>query len=90
MGIVGIALGYFVPGFAAVLSAAGIHEFHFLGLVFALIVIIMLGIGAAKPREEPWQMVYTNEVDLTPWKGAKWTSLTLVTLVVCIYAFFAF
>lgn len=89
VGIVVIALGYFAPGFAAALRGMGIHEFHFLGLVFALLVILMLIIGKLKPREDAWEMVYTNEVDLTPWKGAKWVSILLVFLVIAIYVFFA-
>ena len=88
-GIVVIGLGYFVPTCALTLSTAGIHEFHFLGLVFALIIGLMLAIGAVSPRKEPWQIVYTNEVDLTPWRGAKWVSLILLILVIAIYVFFA-
>ena len=49
----------------------------------------MLAIGAVSPRKEPWQIVYTNEVDLTPWRGAKWVSLILLILVIAIYVFFA-
>ena len=49
----------------------------------------MLAIGAVSPRKEPWQIVYTNEVDLTPWRGAKWVSLILFMLVIAIYVFFA-
>ena len=89
VGIVVIALGYFFPPAAAAISAAGIHEFHFLGIVFALLVALMLVIGKLQPRAEPWHMVYTKEVDLTPWKGAKWASLILVFLVIAIYVFFA-
>lgn len=89
LGIVIIALGYFVPSFSSVLSSAGIHEFHFLGIVFVVIVGLMLLIGALKPRPEPWQLVYTEEVDLTPWRGAKWASLILLVLVIAIYVIFA-
>jgi SSS family solute:Na+ symporter len=88
-GIVIIALGYFDPFCIGVLETANIHEFHFLGLVFALIVGLMLAIGAVSPRKEPWQIVYTNEVDLTPWWGAKGVSGILLILVIAIYAFFA-
>ncbi|MDQ8201190.1 solute:sodium symporter family transporter [Pelagicoccus enzymogenes] len=89
-GIVLIALGYFLPGFSTFLAAAGIHEFHFLGIVFALIVGLMHVVGAVKPRSEPWVMVATNEVDMTPWKNARWASLALVALVIAIYVAFAF
>ena len=88
-GIVIIALGYFEPFCIGVLETAGIPEFHFLGLVFALIVGLMLAIGVVSPRKEPWQIVYTNEVDLTPWWGAKGVSVILLILVIAIYAFFA-
>jgi SSS family solute:Na+ symporter len=89
LGIVVIALGYFVPGLASGLATMGIHEFHFLGIVFALIIVVMLIIGKLKPRTEPWTLIYTNEVDLTPWKGAKWASLILVLAVIGIYLIFA-
>jgi SSS family solute:Na+ symporter len=88
-GIAVIALGYFDPFYVEVLETANIPEFHFLGLVFALIVGLMLAIGAVSPRKEPWQIVYTNEVDLTPWWGAKGVSAILFMLVVAIYVFFA-
>ncbi len=52
-----IATGYFIPPRAEALSRVGIHKFHFLGIVFALLVGFILVIGWAKPREEPWQMV---------------------------------
>ncbi|NBB78388.1 MAG: solute:sodium symporter family transporter [Verrucomicrobia bacterium] len=89
LGIVVIALGYFVPGFASMLASMGIHEFHFLGIVFALIIVVMLIIAQLKPRAEPWQIVNTEEVDLTPWRGAKWVSLILFLLVIGIYLAFA-
>lgn len=89
VGIVVIAAGYFIPACASALSNAGIHEFHFLGIVFAFLVGLMLIIGLLKPRAEAWQMTDTKEVDLTPWRGAKWASLILLILVVGIYVAFA-
>ena len=89
VGIVIIASGYFYPPFASSLNSAGIHEFHFLGIVFALLVSLMLLTSIVAPRLEPWKMVYTKEVDLTPWHGAKKASLVLFILVIIIYAAFA-
>ncbi len=89
VGIIIIASGYFYPPFARTLSSAGIHEFHFLGIVFALLVSLMLLVSIVSPRLEPWKMVYTKEVDLTPWQGAKKASLVLFILVIMIYAAFA-
>ncbi|MFM2197504.1 MAG: hypothetical protein RLZZ505_936 [Verrucomicrobiota bacterium] len=88
-GILLISLGYFVPGFDAALKAADIHEFHFISIVFALLVIFMLVMGAVAPRREPWVLVATNDIDLTPWKGAKIASGVLIVLVIAIYVAFA-
>lgn len=89
VGIIIIASGYFYTPFARTLSSAGIHEFHFLGIVFALLVTLMTIASIVAPRSEPWKMVYTNEVDLTPWQGAKKASIVLFILVIIIYAAFA-
>lgn len=89
LGIVVIAAGYFIPAFSDALSDANIHEFHFLGIVFVLLVVVMLVIGQIRPRAEAWQMVDTKEVDLTPWSGARWASLVLLLLVILIYVAFA-
>ncbi len=89
LGLATIASGYFIPPFANALSGAGIHEFHFLGLVFALLVSVMLLIGRLRPRAEAWKLVANNPIDLTPWKNAKWASLALVVIVFAIYIAFA-
>jgi SSS family solute:Na+ symporter len=88
-GILLISLGYFVPGFDAALKAANIHEFHFISIVFALLVGFMLVMGAVAPRREAWVLVATNDIDLTPWKGAKYVSGLLVMLVIAVYVAFA-
>ena len=89
LGVVVIALGYFLPDAVSPMALLGIHEFHFLGVVFALLVIVMLAIGAAKPRSTPWELVSGNTIDMTPWKNAKWASLGLVVVVLAIYVAFA-
>ncbi|MBB6428300.1 solute:sodium symporter family transporter [Algisphaera agarilytica] len=72
---------YFAPDY--------IHEFHFLGIVFAYLVLIMLVIGDLSPRKELWVHEATGDVDLTPWKGAKLMAAVLLVLVLTIYAIFA-
>lgn len=89
LGVVVIALGYFLPANLNPVTSLGIHEFHFLGIVFALLVIVMLAIGAARPRSVPWELTSGNTIDMTPWKNAKWASLGLVLLVLVIYIAFA-
>ena len=89
LGVVVIALGYFLPDAISPMALMGIHEFHFLGGVFAFLVIVMLAIGAAKPRSTPWELTSRNTIDMTPWKNAKWASLGLIVVVLAIYIGFA-
>ncbi len=89
VGLVTITVFYFVPSCAAILTNLGIHDFHFLGIVFALLIGIMLLITAVMPRKEDWHLEATNKIDLTPWKGAKPISIALVIIVIAIYVGFA-
>jgi uncharacterized sodium:solute symporter family permease YidK len=45
--------------------------------------------GTVAPRKTAWKIETGNDIDLTPWKGAKWASAALVLLVIGIYAAFA-
>ncbi len=86
-GFVMIAVGYFVPPFDHLVAA--MHEFHFLGAVFALLVVTMLVIGKLKPSPEAWVHVDAKAVDITPWKHAKIAGVILILCVFAIYAAFA-
>jgi SSS family solute:Na+ symporter len=88
-GIVMIGMGYFVKPCADALKDADIHGFHFIGIVFALLVAFLLIMGTVAPRATPWKIETTNTIDMTPWKGAKIASGFLVVIVIGIYAFFA-
>ena len=66
-----------------------IHEFHFLGAVFALLIAVMLVIGAVKPRETEWIQDDVKAVDMTPWRHAGKASIILAVIVLLIYVFFA-
>jgi SSS family solute:Na+ symporter len=88
-GVALIALGYFLPETINPVSMLGLHEFHFLGLVFALLVIVMLAIGAIAPRSKAWELASGNAIDMTPWKHAKLAGAFLVFSVLAIYIFFA-
>jgi solute:Na+ symporter, SSS family len=66
-----------------------IHDFHFLGIVFAVLVVLMLTIGIVKPRETDWIQEDVKAVDMTPWKHAPTACVILVLIVLAIYAFFA-
>ena len=82
-----IAIGYFVPAAATIVES--IHDFHFLGLVFTYLVIMMLVIGEIWPMKEEWVQVDVEAVDMTPWVHAKKAGLILVLLVLTIYIAFA-
>ena len=87
LGFVAIASGYFVPSLAVYVD--WMHEFHFLGLVFAVLVGVMLLLGVIAPRATPWVQEDSGDVDLTPWKFATPVGLLLVAIVLGIYIAFA-
>ena len=88
-GIVLISVGYFVKPVADAIAAANIHGFHFISIVFALLVVFLLVMGTVAPSATAWQIKTDNNIDLTPWKGARWAGAALVLLVVGIYVAFA-
>ena len=88
-GIVLISVGYFVKPVADAIAAANIHGFHFISIVFALLVVFLLVMGTVAPSATAWQIKTDNNIDLTPWKGAWWAGAALVLLVVGIYVAFA-
>jgi len=86
-GFVLIAGGYFISPFDEVVAA--MNEFHFLGAVFALLVVIMLVIGQMKPTAEAWVHEDAQAVNLNPWRHAKLSGALLIVAVFVIYAVFA-
>ncbi len=86
-GFIMIAVGYFVPPFDKIV--ASMHEFHFLGIVFAYLVITMLVIGELSPRETEFVQEDVKAVDMTPWKHARLTGGILLAVVILIYVLFA-
>lgn len=73
------------PEPASLFLTGFVHEFHFLGIVFVALVVIMLGIGWIHPQEEAWDQEDVEAVDMTPWSGAKYASAFLVIVVLLIY-----
>lgn len=87
-GFSAIALGYFVPSFDAFINAK-IHGFHFLGLVFASLVLLMFVASKVSPRAEAWVQEDAKAVDLTPWKLAVPMGAFLVITALSVYVAFA-
>jgi SSS family solute:Na+ symporter len=87
VGFAAIAVGYFVEPFKSVV--ASLHEYHFLGLVFAWLLIMMLVIGEIVPRETEFEQEDVGAVDMTPWRFAKPAGIVLIAIVFTIYICFA-
>ena len=90
-----LLVGNFVPfgtnadGSDFMLAGSWMHGFHYVGLVFALAVALMLAAGLIAPRETPWVHEHSKDVDITPWKLAWPAGIALVIAVIAIYAAFA-
>lgn len=66
-----------------------LHYLDVMAILFLLNVIIMLIIGAIKPRKEAYIQEYTKQVDITPWSKAKPVGLLIVLIVISIYVYFS-
>jgi solute:Na+ symporter, SSS family len=86
-GFITIAVGYFVWPFTTMVES--MHEFHFLGAVFAGLILIMLVIGKLAPLKQEFIQQDVGAVDMTPWKHAKLGGGILLGLVLLIYIIFA-
>ncbi len=65
------------------------HFLHVMAILFVLNVIIMLIIGKIKPRTEDYQLTYTNQVDISPWKYVKQVGILVCVIVIMIYIYFS-
>lgn len=82
-----IATGYFVSPFDEMVAA--MHEFHFLGAVFAFLFVAMLVVGLIRPTEKEFVQKDVKAVDMTPWKHTKLVGALLLIIVITIYIAFA-
>ena len=65
------------------------HFLHVMAILFLLNVLIMLVIGWIKPKTEAYQLEYTQQVEITPYKYVKQVGIAVVVIVVLIYIWFA-
>lgn len=63
-----------------------IHWLHLAGINIGLLTVVMLIVGAIWPRPEPYKQAYTGEIDITPWGGLWPSAITVLLLIVAIYA----
>jgi SSS family solute:Na+ symporter len=87
IGSVVIACGYFIPPLALVVDS--LHEFHFQGIVFAYLVIMMLVMGEIWPHSGSADQEGPAPIDMTPWRYARPAGLMLLASVLTIYVVFA-
>lgn len=87
VGFTSIAIGYFVPPFDKIV--ASLNNFHFLGIVFTWLIILMLVIGEIWPRETEFEQQDVGAVDMTSWRFAGPIGCLLIAVVFVIYISFA-
>ncbi|MDO3695348.1 solute:sodium symporter family transporter [Wenyingzhuangia sp. chi5] len=63
------------------------HFLHLMGIIFALAVLILYGFSRLKPRESDFELEYTKQVDITPWKHLKIAGSVVVLIVVSLYIY---
>ena len=83
-GIILNALGYFVKPFSD--WAGVIGQFHFVAIVFVLMLLAMVIWGKIAPRETPYEEYNANVIDMTPWKYARAAAVILLVVISLIYA----
>lgn len=86
-GVLLIGIGYFVPPFTRFVDAIG--QYHFVGLVFLILLIGMLIWGRVAPRQGKMPDMDAHVLDMTPWKYAWHASAVLLLIVIALYAYFA-
>ena len=65
------------------------HFLHVMAILFVLNVLIMLIIGKIAPRAEAFELKYTEQVDITPYRYVKPIGITIILVVVLTYIVFS-
>lgn len=65
------------------------HFLHVMAILFISNIVIMLIIGYFKPRDEAFELQYTKQVNIEPYKYVKQVGLIIVLIVMGIYIYFA-
>ena len=63
------------------------HFLHMMAILFVTNIIIMLIIGKLRPRKTAYELEYTEQVDITPWKYVKQASVVVCVIVIGIYIY---
>ena len=73
---------------AVIKAEAYPHFLHIMGILFVVNVIIMLVIGAIKPKQDEYVPHITDVIDTTPWKYATVVGILITLLVLSTYLIF--
>ena len=65
------------------------HYLHVMAILFLLNVGIMLVIGKFRPNAVPYELEYTRQVEITPYKYVKPVGIAVIVIVIGIYIAFA-
>jgi len=72
----------------AVEAGAYPHFLHVMAILFVMNILIMLVIGKIKPRSTAFDLSYTEQVDITPYRYVKPIGLAIVIVVIFTYILF--
>jgi solute:Na+ symporter, SSS family len=84
-GLAAMIVGTFFVDFGAMLGSG----YHFMGVVFVLLLILQAALGTKMKRSEPYVQKDAGLVDLTPWKPAPYVGAGLIFTVIGIYIWFS-
>ena len=65
------------------------HYLHVMAILFVMNCIIMLIIGKFYPRKEAYELKYTEQVNISPYKYVNQVGIIVVVIVTGIYIYFA-
>ena len=65
------------------------HFLHVMAMLFVANCVIMLVIGMIKPRKEAFELEYTEQVSIEPYKYVKQVGIAICVIVISIYIYFA-
>jgi SSS family solute:Na+ symporter len=77
-----------VAQLALIKAEAFPHFLHVMGILFVVNIIIMLIVGAIKPKTDEYIPKQTEAIDTTPWKYAGIVGIIIVLLVLSTYLIF--
>ncbi|MFT4540659.1 MAG: SSS family solute:Na+ symporter [Planctomycetota bacterium] len=91
VGLVAMTFGtFFAGGEDGWLASVFGSGFHYMGAVFAGLIVLQLVLGQSMKRATPYVQQDAGAVDLTPWVHAKLAGGLIVAMMLVLYGAFAF